>query len=254
MDDLFSIKNKVVLITGSGSGLGLTFAEGMGKCGARIVLNGRRKSRLRAAEKQLKDQGIEAHSVPFDVSRPGDIARAVKQIESRIGPIDVLVNNAGVTYRSPLEDFPDREWQKVMDINFNGVFHVSKAVVKGMIKRKRGKIINITSILSEASRNTVAPYVASKGGVKMLTKGMATDWGKYNIQINALGPGFFITDMTRPLKKDRKVNAWIKNHIPGRRWGKPEELLGGIIFLASAASDFVNGHSLYVDGGFLAQL
>jgi gluconate 5-dehydrogenase len=178
--------------------------------------------------------------------------KGIQSVEEDIGPIDILVNNAGIQIRAPLDQFKVEHWKALLDVNLTGVFLVSKAVVQGMIKRKAGKIINVCSIQSELARPTIAPYTASKGGVKLLTRGMATDWGRYNIQVNALAPGYFKTEMTKALWEDKDFDQWLCGRTPAHRWGNPDELIGATVFLASKASSYVNGHILYVDGGILA--
>ena len=254
MNSMFSLKGKIVLITGSGQGLGYVMARGLGKAGATIVLNDIDQGRLDKSVESLKTDGINAYGSVFNVTKKEEIVKAVADIENNIGPIEILVNNAGIQRRAPLEDFPESDWDDIMAINLKGVFLTSQQVVKGMIARKSGKIINICSLQSELGRNTIAPYAASKGGVKMLTRGMAVDWGKYNIQVNGIGPGYFITDMTRPLAEDAKFNAWLCARTPADRWGDPEELVGTAVFLSSNASDFINGQVIFVDGGILAAI
>jgi gluconate 5-dehydrogenase len=178
----------------------------------------------------------------------------VEWIERNVGPIDILVNNAGVNLRGPLEEFETERWRELMATNLDGVFFVSRSVGRRMLERQRGKIINICSLLTEGGRATVVPYAASKGAVRQITRGLATEWGRHNIQINAIGPGYFVTDMTRPLREDPQWDEWVKERTPANRWGDPEELVGAAVFLASGASSFVNGQIIYVDGGFLASL
>ncbi|UCE04402.1 MAG: SDR family oxidoreductase, partial [bacterium] len=192
------------------------------------------------------------HGVLFDVRDETKIIEKVAYIEQEIGSINILINNAGIQIRSPLEEFKSDDWRRLIDINLTGAFLVSKAVVQGMIKRNSGKIINVCSIQSELARPTIAPYTASKGGLKNLTKGMATDWGKYNIQVNGIAPGYFKTEMTKSLYEDPEFDAWLCARVPTNRWGDPLELVGAAIFLASKASDYINGHLLYVDGGLMA--
>lgn len=252
--DLFDLTGKVALVTGSSRGLGYVIAQGLGGAGATVVLNGVHPERLNRAVAALVDVGIQAYGAAFDVTDTGQIQEKVAWIESNIGPIDILFNNAGIQIRKPLEAFDDDDWRRLFDINLTGVYLVSKAVVQGMIARRSGKIVNICSIQSELARPTIAPYTASKGGLKMLTKGMATDWGKYNIQVNGLGPGYFATEMTKPLVEDPQFDAWLRARTPANRWGDPKELFGAAIFLASKASSYVNGHILYVDGGILASV
>jgi gluconate 5-dehydrogenase len=192
--------------------------------------------------------------MPFDVSDVDAVRAGIASFEKTIGPIDILVNNAGIQRRSPLEEFSVDDWRDVMRINLDSVFFVSQAVAKHMIPRGRGKIINIASLQSEAARYSIAPYTAAKGGVKNLTKGMCTDWARHGLQINAIGPGYFATPLNQALIEDPEFDAWLKARTPANRWGRIEELQGTAIFLASAASDFVNGQTIYVDGGVLATL
>jgi len=251
---MFDLSGKVALITGSSAGLGLALAEGLGKAGAKIVLNGRDAARLEATAATLAAQGIATATSVFDVTKPKTIAPAIAAIEAEVGPIDILVNNAGTQQRAPLNEFPDDGWDRLMSTNLDSVFHVSKAVVQQMIQRKRGKIINICSVQSELGRPGIAPYAATKGALKMLTKGMAIDWGKHGIQVNGIGPGYFATELNKALVTDAVFSAWLTNRTPLGRWGDVEDLQGAAIFLASKASDFVTGHILYVDGGVTAQL
>ncbi len=250
--ELFDLSGKTALITGSSRGIGFTIAEGLGEAGATIVANGVDEQRLNEAVKSLCEKGIKAYGYAFDVTRPAQIKQKVQAIENQVGPIDILVNNAGIQIRGSLEDFDEDDWRRIIDVNLTGMFLTTKYVIKSMIKRKSGKIINICSLQSELARPTIAPYAASKGGVKMLTRAMATEWGKYNIQVNGLGPGYIITDITKPLVEDKKFSSWLCERTPAGRWGNPCDLVGGAIFLASKASDYVNGHILYIDGGMLS--
>ena len=252
--DLFRLDGRLALLTGSSQGLGLAMAKGLGQAGARVVLNGRNVEKLERARQGLVDEGIEVFGYAFDVTDAASVEEAVGRVEDEVGPIDILVNNAGINRRAPFEAFPVEQWREVMDTNLNAMFYVSKAVGARMISRKRGKIINIASLLSEAARPSITPYTASKGAVKMLTKGMAVEWAPHNIQVNAIGPGYFVTEMNRPLVEDPKFDAWVKQKCPSGRWGDPSELVGAAVFFASAASDFVTGQVLYVDGGWLANL
>jgi len=249
---LFSLEGKVALITGSGQGLGLTIAKGMAEAGATIVLNDVVANRLEGAVKECKDAGLKASGYAFDITDSAAVATNVAAIEQEVGPIDILFNNAGIQIRHPLEEFPDEDWDRIIRVNLTSMFLVGKQVAQGMIERKRGKIINMCSMQSELGRPTITPYAATKGAVKMLVRGMATEWGKYNIQTNGIGPGYFITEMTQKLVDDEKFNAWLCGRTPANRWGDPSELVGAAVFLASKASDYVNGHILYVDGGMLA--
>jgi gluconate 5-dehydrogenase len=251
---LFDLRGKIALITGSSQGIGYTIARGLGEAGATVVLNGRNEEKVQRAVAALKGEGLSVYGYLFDVTRSDQIKEKISAIESDVGPIDILVNNAGVQRRAPLEAFEESTWREIIDTNLTALFLVTREVVKGMIDRKSGKIINICSMTSEMGRPTIAPYTASKGGVKMLTKAMAVDWGKYNIQANGLGPGYLKTEMNRALYEDPKFDAWIRGRTPAGRWGEPEELVGAAVFLATKASDFVNGHILYVDGGILAAL
>lgn len=249
---LFDLSGKIALITGSSRGLGYVFAEGLGSAGATVILNGLNEERLDAAVEKLRGSGMTVHGYAFDIGDSNACGESVAAIESEVGPIDILVNNAGIQIRNPLEQFKDEDWDRLLKTNLSSVYYVSKYVGRGMIERQSGKIINICSVQSELGRPTIAPYAASKGGVKMLTKAMATEWGKHNIQVNGIGPGYFITDMTRPLVDNEEFNAWLCSRTPANRWGNPEELQGAAIFLASSASSYVNGQILYVDGGMLA--
>jgi gluconate 5-dehydrogenase len=198
--------------------------------------------------------GGKAHGVPFDVTDSAEVRAGVARIEAEIGPIDILVNNAGIQRRAPLEDYAEETWRELMRANLDSVFFVGQAVAQAMIPRKRGRIVNICSVQSELGRPGIAPYAASKGAVKMLTKGMAIDWGKYGIRVNGLGPGYFRTELNRALVEDEKFSSWLSARTPLGRWGEVDELVGAAIFLASDASSFVNGHILYVDGGITASI
>jgi gluconate 5-dehydrogenase len=251
---LFDLTGRTALVTGSAQGIGFSLARGLGMAGAKIVLNDRSVDKLGEAVATLASEGIEAHSMPFDVSDVDAVRAGIASFETGIGPIDILVNNAGIQRRSPLEDFSVDDWRDVMRINLDSVFFVSQAVAKHMIPRGRGKIINISSLQGEAARYSIAPYTAAKGGVKNLTKGMCTDWARYGLQINAIGPGYFATPLNQALIENPEFDSWLKARTPANRWGRIEELQGTAIFLASAASDFVNGQTIYVDGGVLATL
>ncbi len=245
---LFDLAGKTALVTGSSQGIGWALARGLGAAGAAIVLNGRDEHRLRAARDRLAAEGVAVSTSRFDVTDSAAVGAAIDDIEGR-GPIDILVNCAGVQYRAPLEDFPEREWRRLIETNLDSVFFVAQAVARHMLKREAGKIINICSVQSELGRPSIAAYAATKGAVKMLTKGMCADWGRRGLQINGLAPGYFKTDLTRALVDDPAFSAWLIARTPAGRWGDVEELAGACIFLASRASDFVNGQILYVDGG-----
>lgn len=251
IDELFNLERKNVLITGSTRGIGFTLAKGLAKAGSSVILNGTNSERLADAIEQLKMQGFKVYGETFDVRNENEVREGIKKVIQEVGEIDILINNAGIQIRGPLEEFKLDDWQRVIDVNLTGVFLVSKAIVRDMILRRSGKIINICSIQSELARPSIAPYTASKGGVRNLTRAMATDWGKYNIQINGIAPGYIKTEMTKKLYQDNNFDSWLKGRTPANRWGNPEELIGAVIFLASKASDYVNGHLIYVDGGML---
>jgi gluconate 5-dehydrogenase len=254
MLDLFSLAGRTALVTGSSQGIGLALAEGLAKAGARVVLNGRDEARLAAAAGALRGPGRDIRESAFDVTDNSQVAAAIAAIEQAHGPLDILVNNAGIQRRAPLQDYPQETWREVMRANLDSVFLVGQAVARRMIPRGRGKIINICSVQSEAGRYSIAPYAASKGAVKMLTKGMCVDWARHGIQVNGIGPGYFATPLNKALVEDPAFDAWLRARTPAGRWGRVEELQGAAVFLASAASDFVNGHILYVDGGMLASI
>lgn len=250
----FSLHGQRALITGSSGGIGFALARALGQAGASLVLNGRDGVKLAAAKQQLVSEGLAVEIAPFDVTDSAAVQAAVAAIEAHIGPIHILVNNAGMQIRGPLHEFDDGSWHRLMRTNLDSMFFVSKAAVAGMIARQRGKIINICSVQSEMGRPGIAPYTASKGAVKMLTKGMAIDWGPLGINVNGLGPGYFKTELTEKLVNDEAFTAWLVGRTPSRRWGDVKELGGAAVFLASEASGFVNGHILYVDGGVTATL
>ena len=250
----FRLDGRLALITGSSAGIGLALARGLGQAGAKLVLNGRDAARLAAAQQQLAAEGLTAHARAFDVCDAAAVEAAVASIESEIGAIDILVNNAGMTRRAPFHDMPSADWQTILRTNVESVFCVGQIVARRMVARGRGRIINTCSVQSELGRPGTAAYAASKGAVKMLTKGMAIDLGPHGINVNGIGPGYFKTDLTASLAADASFNAWLINRTPMRRWGDVQELAGAAVFLASEASTFVNGHVLYVDGGVTASL
>lgn len=245
---LFDLTGRRALITGSSQGIGFALARALGSAGAAIVLNGRDKAKLEAAAATLRADGAAVEITAFDVTDRASVTAAIAALEAH-GPLDVLINNAGIQRRAPLEDFQESTWHELMRTNLDSVFYVAQAAARGMIARKRGKIINICSVQSELGRPSIAPYAASKGAVKMLTKGMCADWAKYGLQVNGLGPGYFETELTATLVADPVFSDWLCKRTPAGRWGRVEELAGAAIFLASAASDFVNGQIIYVDGG-----
>ncbi|WP_165747865.1 gluconate 5-dehydrogenase [Cellulophaga sp. Z1A5H] len=253
---LFDLKGKIALVTGSTHGLGMAMAIGLGKAGATIIVNGNSsQEKIDTALVAYKAEGINAFGYKFNVTDEDQVKAAVKSIETEVGTIDILVNNAGIIKRTPLEDMEVSDFREVVDVDLVSPFIVSKHVVKGMIARKEGKIINICSMMSELGRSTVGAYAAAKGGLKMLTQNMATEWAKHNIQINGIGPGYFATTQTAPIRVEgHPFNDFIVNRTPAAKWGDPSDLSGAAIFLSSKASDFVNGHILYVDGGILATI
>ncbi len=252
----FDLSGRLALVTGSSQGIGFAIAQGLAAAGARIVLNGREPERLGRAAAAIGDAAWspEGGLGAFDVTDPDAVEAGVARVEREAGPIDILVNNAGIQRRMALESFPVETWREVMRTNLDSVFFVGQAVAKRMIGRGRGKIINIASLQSEAARPTIAPYTASKGAVKMLTRGMCADWARHGLQVNAIGPGYFETELNRPLREDPAFDAWLRGRTPAGRWGRVEELAGTAVFLASSASDFVNGQVIYVDGGVLSVL
>jgi gluconate 5-dehydrogenase len=250
----FDLSGRRALVTGSASGIGFGLARGLAAAGASLVLNGRNADRLARAAELLLADGATVHTVAFDVSVGAAVSEGVAHIEREIGAIDILVNNAGMQHRAPLEDFPEAKWHELMRTNIDSVFLVGQAVARHMIARGRGKIINICSINSELGRPTIAPYTATKGAVKMLTKGMAIDWGPKGLQVNGIGPGYIKTELNAALMANPDFMQWVVGHTPARRWGDIADLAGAAVFLASDASNFVNGHILYVDGGLTATL
>lgn len=246
---LFDLAGRTALVTGSSRGIGYALARGLAQSGARVVLNARRPDVLEEAVTALRAEGHTIEGSVFDVTDADAVEETVGRIEAEIGPIDILVNNAGIQQRAPLHEFPLDGWQRIMDTNLTSVFLVGAAVARRMIPRRRGKIINICSLTSDLGRQTIAPYAASKGGVKMLTRGMCADWARYGIQVNGLAPGYIVTEMNRALIEDAAFDAWVRQRTPAGRWGETEELVGAAVFLSSAASDFVNGQVLIVDGG-----
>ena len=251
--ELFNLKGKRALITGSSQGIGFALARGLNQAGANIILNGRNKEKLEIAAKKLSDKG-EIHQLCFDVTDHKETKDVIDNYENQFGAIDILINNAGMQHRTPLEDFPPEMFEQLLRTNVSSVFNVSQAIVKHMIKRGSGKIINIASAQTLLARPGIAPYTATKGAVGNLTKGMATDWAKYGLQCNAIAPGYFDTPLNAALVSDKEFTSWLEKRTPAGRWGKVEELVGACIFLSSSASNFVNGHTLYVDGGITASL
>lgn len=250
----FRLDGRIALVTGSSQGIGNAIARGLAEAGATIVVNGRDGKKVTTAAGELRAAGFTVHEAAFDVTKPDDVTAAVERIEREIGPISILVNNAGSNKRMPLDQVPDEVWREVLSLNLDSVFYVSKRVAKGMLARKSGAIINICSVMSELGRPTVGPYTASKGGLKMLTKAMAIDWSRHGVRVNGIGPGYFKTELNAPLVADPNFSAWLLNRTPMGRWGETKELAGAAVFLASEAASFVTGHILYVDGGVTGSL
>jgi len=252
LSSLFSLSGKNALVTGSSRGLGFVLARGLGQAGARVVLNGRDEAVLASAAEKLRSEGLDVAVSAFDVTDSAQVEEGIARIETEVGPVEILVNNAGIQRRKPLEDFPEEDFREVLETNLTSAFLVSKRVARRMIGRKSGKIVNICSLQSEVGRPSITPYAASKGALKMLTRGMAVEWAKHGIQVNAIGPGYFKTEMTRALVEDPDFDRGIRGRTPAGRWGDPEELVGLLVYLCSPASSFVNGQIVYVDGGLLA--
>lgn len=246
---LFDLTGRIALVTGSSQGIGLTLAEGLAAHGANVIINGRDRDKLAHAAGQLRSNGLPVHISAFDVTDPKEVEDAVGTIEAEIGPIGVLVNNAGMQFRAPLEDFPLDKWDELLRTNISSAFYVGRAVARHMIARGEGKIINIGSAQSELARPSIAPYTATKGAIRNLTRGMCADWARHGLQINAIGPGYFKTPLNQALVDDPEFSTWLEKRTPAGRWGNPDELVGAAVFLASPASSFINGHMLYVDGG-----
>lgn len=251
--ELFDLSGKRALVTGSSQGIGFAIAQGLADHGAEIVLNGRDSDKLVAAATKLTSHGHKVSTSRFDVTSAADVAEGVAAIE-KAGAIDILINNAGMQFRAPLEDFPAERWEQLLATNVSSVFYVAQAVARHMIKRRRGKIINIASVQSELARPGIAPYTATKGAVRNLTRGMCTDWAKYDLQVTAIAPGYFKTPLNQALVDDAEFSAWLAKRTPAGRWGNVDELIGAAVFLSGSASSFVNGHTLYVDGGITTSL
>jgi gluconate 5-dehydrogenase len=254
--ELFNLTGKTALVTGATHGLGMAMAKGLASAGAKIIVNDLSQERIDAALEEYRKDGVDAAGYVFDVTKEEQVNEQIDRMEKEIAPLDILVNNAGIIKRVPILEMEAKDFRLVIDIDLVGPFIMSKKFASGVVSRNaKGKIINICSMMSELGRNSVSAYAAAKGGLKMLTRSMATEWAKYNIQTNGIGPGYFATSQTEPIRVDgHPFNDFIINRTPQGRWGLPEELQGATIFLASAASDFVNGHVLYVDGGILATI
>jgi gluconate 5-dehydrogenase len=246
---LFDLSGSRALVTGSSQGIGLALAHGLAQHGASVVLNGRDRAKLEEAATALRHEGYDIAVADFDVTDGDAVKRGVDAIERDVGPIDILVNNAGMQFRKPLEDFPADRWEQLLKTNISSVFYAGQAVARHMIARRAGKIINIASVQSELARPGIAPYTATKGAVKNLTRGMCADWAKHGIQINAIAPGYFKTPLNQALVDSEEFSSWLEKRTPAARWGNVDELVGAAVFLSGRASSFVNGHTLYVDGG-----
>lgn len=251
---LFDLTGKTALVTGSSRGLGRAFATGLAQAGARVVLNGVNAARLEEAAAEMRAEGHEVLTAAFDVTDEAAVVAAFAAFDEDGIAIDILLNNAGIQFRKPLLELETADWQRVIDTNLTSAFLVGREAARRMVPRGAGKIINIGSLMSQLARATVAPYTVAKGGIKMLTKAMAAEWAEHGIQANAIGPGYMITDMNEALIANPTFDAWVKGRTPARRWGRPEELAGAAIFLASAASDYVNGQIIYADGGMTSVL
>jgi gluconate 5-dehydrogenase len=254
--DQFSLQGKIALVTGATHGLGMAMAKALGQAGATLIINGHSsQEKVDDALSQYRELGLTAYGYKFNVTREEEVKEYIAKMESEVGPIDILVNNAGIIKRIPITEMELSEWEEVIRTDLTAPFLVSKTVVPGMIQRKQGKIIHVCSMMSELGRDTVSAYAAAKGGLKMLTRNMATELAKYNIQVNGIGPGYFATSQTAPLRvAGNAFHEFILSRTPAGRWGEPDELGGAIVFLASGASAFVNGQILYVDGGILATI
>ena len=258
--DSFSLKGKVALVTGGTYGIGFAIASALANCGAKIAFNDRNQEKLEEGIASYKKLGIDAHGYICDVTNEEQVATMINDIEKELGSVDILVNNAGIIKRIPMTEMASADFRQVVDIDLVGPFIMAKAVIPGMIKKGHGKIINICSMMSELGRETVSAYAAAKGGLKMLTKNIASEYGEFNIQCNGIGPGYIATPQTAPLREIQPdgsrhpFDQFICAKTPANRWGTPEDLQGPAVFLASDASNFVNGHILYVDGGILAYI
>lgn len=254
MNGMFDLGGKTALVTGSTLGIGHGLALGLAEAGASVILNGRDRQRLVSVCEEFRAAGHSVSTLAFDATDASAVAKEIDDFEATTGPIEICVNNAGMQHRGPLESFAAADFDRLMKTNVNSVFYVGQAAARHMIRRGHGKIINIASVQTALARPGIAPYTASKGAVANLTKGMATDWGKYGLQINAIAPGYFDTPLNKALVDDPEFCAWLEKRTPAGRWGRIEELVGACVFLASGASSFVNGHTLFVDGGISASL
>ena len=249
---LFSLEGRTALVTGSSRGLGFAIATGLAEAGGSIILNGVNSDRLNEGVTVLQDKGFSVKSSAFDVTDEAAVVAAFESFDADGIEVDIVVNNAGIQYRKPIVELDSANWQRVIDTNLTSAFLVSREAAKRMLPRKRGKVINIGSLMSGLGRATIAPYTAAKGGIKTLTQAMAAEWAEHGIQANAIGPGYMLTEMNQALIDNAEFDGWVKGRTPSRRWGKPEELVGAAVFLSSDASNYVNGQIIYVDGGMSA--
>lgn len=254
MNNLFDLSSRAALVTGSSRGLGRAIAEALAGAGARIVLNGVDAGRVEESAAEMRSAGHDAMAAAFDVTDEAAVSAAFTRFDETGLAIDILVNNAGIQFRKPMLELETADWQRVIDTNLTSAFVVGREAARRMVKRGAGKIVNIGSLTSDLARATVAPYTVAKGGIKMLTKAMAAEWGEHGIQANAIGPGYMLTDMNEALIANPTFDAWVKGRTPARRWGRPDELGGTAVYLSSAASDYVNGQIIYVDGGMISVL
>ena len=253
INQLFDLSGKVALSTGGTHGIGMAIGKTLGKAGAKICVNDLSQDRLDSCKAEYKKDGVDVYTLVFDVTKEDDVDKGITQIEKEVGTIDILVNNAGIIKRIPILDMPVSDYQQVIDVDLVAPFIVSKRVAPGMIKKRAGKIINMCSMMSVYGRNSVSAYASAKGGLKLLTANMTCEWAKYNLQINGIGPGYIATSQTAPIREGgHPFNDLVMTRTPAGRWGEPEDVGNAALFLASKASDFVNGHVLYVDGGILA--
>lgn len=254
MSGLFDLAGRTALVTGSSRGLGRAMAEGLAQAGAAVVLNGSDAERVREAAGALRGAGHDVHEAAFDVADEAGVVAAFERLDRQGVAVDIVVNNAGIQFRRPMLELETADWRRVVETNLTAAFVIGREAARRMVPRGFGKIINIGSLMSSSARATVAPYTSAKAGLRGLTQSMAAEWAQFNLQANAIGPGYMLTEMNTALVEDAAFNSWVVGRTPARRWGRPEELVGAAVFLASRASDYVNGQIIYVDGGMLAVL